>query len=335
MVSKFSHSHIPKFPHFQISKLRSVALDDRSHVTTRAVVLARGLGTRMRAPDPGARLTEAQRRAADAGSKAMIPVHGRPFLDYVLAALADTGITDVALVVAPDHHEIREHYDSHPAERVALSFVVQAEALGTANAVLAAELWSGGAPFLAMNADNLYPVPALRDLAHLAEPGLPAFDAEDLVRTSNIPAERIYSFAIIETDAEGYLTGIVEKPERDLPPEGGSYEIPNQEPSSAPPRAVASALPVASAFRRKDEFRRKNQRISMNCWRFDARIFAACRDVPRSARGEFEMPEAVGLAVRRGARFKAIPARGPVLDLSRRGDAADVQRRLPGRGPRP
>ena len=35
----------------------------------------------------------------------------------------------------------------------------------------------------------------------------------------------------------------------------------------------------------------------MNCWRFDARIFDACRDVPRSARGELELPEAVGLAV--------------------------------------
>ena len=66
----------------------------------------------------------------------------------------------------------------------------------------------------------------------------------------------------------------------------------------------------------------------MNCWRFDARIFDACRDVPRSARGEFELPEAVGLAVERGVRFRAVPARGPVLDLSRRADATDVARRL-------
>ena len=73
----------------------------------------------------------------------------------------------------------------------------------------------------------------------------------------------------------------------------------------------------------------------MNCWRFDARIFDACRDVPRSARGEFELPEAVALATRRGARFKAIPARGPVLDLSRRADTADVERRLAGLAPRP
>ena len=66
----------------------------------------------------------------------------------------------------------------------------------------------------------------------------------------------------------------------------------------------------------------------MNCWRFDARIFAACRDVARSPRGEFELPEAVGLAVRRGMPFRVLRASGGVLDLSKRGDAVEVSRRL-------
>jgi UDP-N-acetylglucosamine diphosphorylase / glucose-1-phosphate thymidylyltransferase / UDP-N-acetylgalactosamine diphosphorylase / glucosamine-1-phosphate N-acetyltransferase / galactosamine-1-phosphate N-acetyltransferase len=270
----------------------------------RAVVLARGLGTRMREPDPDAPLSEAQRRAADAGSKMMVPVHGRPFLDYVLGALADAGIADVALVVAPDHDGIRAHYAAHPPARVSLSFVVQPEALGTANAVLAAEAWTAGASFLAMNADNLYPVAALRDLASLAEPGLTAFERDDLVRTSNIPAERIRAFALVELDDEGYLTAIVEKP--------GSDAIPHDQ-----------------------QIERKTVFVSMNCWRFDARIFEACRGVTRSVRGELELPEAVARATRHGVRFRAIPAAGPVLDLSRRADAADIERRLAGVDPRP
>jgi hypothetical protein len=49
-------------------------------MTDRAVVLARGLGTRMRQPAPDARLDAAQTAAADAGMKALIPI-GRPFLD--------------------------------------------------------------------------------------------------------------------------------------------------------------------------------------------------------------------------------------------------------------
>ena len=264
-------------------------------------MLARGLGTRMREADPAVTLTAAQQRSADAGLKAMIPVNGRPFVDYVLSAIADAGITRVALVVAPDHLVIRRYFDEHPPSRLDLSFVVQPDPLGTANAVLAAEQWAGGDPFLAMNADNLYPVRALKDLASLDEPGLPAFDADDLVRTGNIPAERVKAFALVETDANGYLLRIVEKP-KDLPPQDG---------------------------------KQKPQAVSMNCWRFDARIFAACREVPRSARGEFELPGAVTLAMSRGVRFRALPAQGPVLDLSRRADMLDVARRLETASPRP
>jgi glucose-1-phosphate thymidylyltransferase len=72
----------------------------------------------------------------------------------------------------------------------------------------------------------------------------------------------------------------------------------------------------------------------MNCWRFDREIFAACREVPRSVRGEFELPEAVGLAVSRGVPFAAFPASGAVLDLSHRADIAGVERRLAGVEPR-
>jgi glucose-1-phosphate thymidylyltransferase len=271
--------------------------------TARAIVLARGLGTRMRASDPSARLTPEQLRAADAGLKAMIPINGRPLLDYILSSLADAGIRHVALIVAPDHTRLRDHYLATPPVRVQLDYVVQERPRGTADAVLAAEAWSAGEPFLSMNADNLYPAPVLADLAALSEPALPAFDREDLVRSSNIPAERIRSFAFLDIDERGYLAGIVEKPNAGLQAGGDSH---------------------ASV-----------KYISMNCWRFDARIFKACRDVPRSARGEFELPEAVGVALGQGVRFKTFAARGPVLDLSTRSDATDVSQRLSGSIPRP
>ena len=262
----------------------------------------------MRADDPDARLTDAQRHAADSGHKAMMPIHGRPFLDYLLSAIADAGITRVALVVAPDHDALRRYYEetARPS-RVRVVFLVQPEARGTADAVLVAAAWTEGQPFLVMNSDNLYPVAALKDLAALDEPGLPAFDADDLVSTGNIAPHRIASFALLDIDRDGYLTRIVEKPTSPHPP------TPNLQPPTSnlhPP-------------------------VSMNLWRFDSSIFDACRDVPRSIRGEFELPEAVALALTRGARFKAIAARGPVLDLSRRADAADVERRLAGVEARP
>ena len=68
----------------------------------------------------------------------------------------------------------------------------------------------------------------------------------------------------------------------------------------------------------------------MNVWRFDQGIFQACRDVPLSARGELELPEAVALAVERGMKLRVVPAAGGVLDLSSRGDAAALTARLGG-----
>ena len=272
----------------------------------------------MRASDPSARLTPAQQSAADAGLKAMIPLNGRPFLDYILSSLADAGVQHVALVVAPAHAALRDYYSQSPPERTRLDYVVQDQPLGTADAVRAAESWVQGEPFLALNADNLYPVPVLSELAALSEPALPAFDPEDLVRSSNIPAERIRSFAFLDVDERGYLAGIVEKPKEGLLPQ-----------QVLPPKGGSHGTQTTGGIHGNAKF------ISMNCWRFDERIFQACRDVPLSARGEYELPEAVGVAVRHGVRFRTFAARGPVFDLSTKSDPTDVSRRLAGTIPRP
>ncbi len=266
----------------------------------KAVILARGLATRMRQAAQS-QLSPEQARAAAAGLKSMIPVGdtaaARPFLDYVLSSLGDAGYTHVGLVVGPEHDAIRDRYE-HVAvpTRVRLTWLIQPEPLGTANAVLAAETWVGAAPFVVLNADNLYPVDVLKELQAIGRPALPAFERDELVRSSNIPPDRVASFALLEVDDDRNLTAIVEKPG---------------------PEMLANAGPHAL--------------VSMNVWRFDARIFDACRDVPQSPRGEFELPMAVGVAVTRGVRFHAFPAHGEVLDLSRQTDIADVSRRLAGR----
>ena len=270
----------------------------------KAVLLARGLGNRMKQDAGAASLTASQAAAAAAGAKGMMPIGdggSRPFLDYVLSALADAGCTDVCLVVAPDHSAIRDYYGGRgrPA-RVTITYAIQEIANGTARAVEAAQDFTGADPFLVLNSDNLYPVDVLRSLTAISEPGLAAFRRSSLEQHSALPLDRIASFAAIEIDGDGYLTRIVEKP-------GIDYYI------AAGPEAL----------------------VSMNVWRCDPRIFDACRDVPMSSRGEYELPEAVGLAVRRGVRFRAIPASGPVLDLSRRADVATVSAHLAGVTPRP
>jgi UDP-N-acetylglucosamine diphosphorylase / glucose-1-phosphate thymidylyltransferase / UDP-N-acetylgalactosamine diphosphorylase / glucosamine-1-phosphate N-acetyltransferase / galactosamine-1-phosphate N-acetyltransferase len=271
------------------------------HVSiTTAAILARGLGSRMRREDAAAQLDGAQSVAADSGMKGMIPIR-RPFLDYALSALADAGITQVVLVIGPEHEAVRRYFvEESPPQRVSVRFAVQAEALGTANAVVAAALTIGDTPFLVLNADNYYPVDALRALSREARAGTIAFDRDALVRDGNIDAERVRAFAVLEVDESGRLRGIVEKP-------GASLDL-----SSEAARWVG-----------------------MNCWAITPALVDACARVPKSARGEFELPEAVALAIREGVEVAAIKMSAPVLDLSRRSDILSVVAHLAAVDPRP
>jgi len=126
-------------------------------MTHTAAILARGLGSRMRRADSGASLNAEQTAAADSGVKGMIPI-GRPFLDYVLSALADAGIDTVVLVVGPEHHAVRHYFvNQSPPTRVTLKFATQAEPIGTANAVVAAAEVIGDEPFLVLKRGQLLP----------------------------------------------------------------------------------------------------------------------------------------------------------------------------------
>jgi len=267
----------------------------------KAVILAAGLGTRMRRPDAGARLEAGQSAAADRGAKAMVPVGGRPFLDFVLSDLADAGVGEVCLVVGPNSRDVRAHYAASPPARIRLAFARQPEPRGTADALLAAEEFAGRGDFLALNSDNLYPVSAYRALLELGEPGLPVFEREELLAKSNFPRERVERYAVLAVGEDGYLEGIVEKP--------------------GPAAAGTSGGGVL---------------LSLNLWRFPAAIFEACRRVPVSERGELELPQAVGFGIAHlGLRLRAVRSHEGVLDLSTRADVSAVAQRLHGIEARP
>ena len=262
-----------------------------SPTTTRAVILARGLGTRMRKSDDGAALDAAQAAAADTGMKGMIPI-GRPFMDFLISALADAGFTDVCLVIGPEHGRVRDHYgDESAVRRVRMHFAVQHEPLGTADAVLAAEEFAADQPFAVINSDNYYPAEALAELHRRAAPVVVGFEREALVRLGNVLPERVARFGALDIGPDGYLRRILATPTAEMA--GGEILA------------------------------------SLNCWSFTHDIFRACREVPRSARGEYELPQAVQLAIERlGMRMQVIPLRAAVLDMSSRSDIASVAARL-------
>jgi glucose-1-phosphate thymidylyltransferase len=264
----------------------------------KAVVLARGLGTRMRRTDSGATLTPEQAAAADAGSKAMMPVReGRPFLHYVLSALADAKVQEICIVVAPDADDIRRHFYSElTLQRLRIAFAIQPEARGTADAVLAARGVVGDSRFLVLNADNYYPVEAYRELAKIDGCALPGFDREALVRQGNIDPERIRKFALLKVSQDGFLEEIVEKPDEATFQAMGEHAL-----------------------------------VSMNLWAFTPVIFEACKLVKPSARGELELPDAVRIAMKEFAEpFRVLPFAAPVIDLGTRADVASVVKFLEG-----
>ena len=263
---------------------------------TKAVILARGLGTRMRARgSDNELLAREQSDVADRGVKSMIPMSdGRPFLDYLLAALAESGIADVCLVIGPEHREMRDRYSAPLAERsVRVHFAIQNEPRGTADALLAAESFVGNDPFLSLNSDNYYPVPLLEELRRQRPPALPIFEREALIRDAGIPRERIDRYALLEVAPDGVLRRIVEKPS----PEAA------RELTGAP--------------------------VSMNAWLFTPEILEACRRVLPSRRGELELPLAVQLGIDElGMQFSTFRASDPVFDLSQREDIPHVAARL-------
>ncbi len=249
----------------------------------------------MRKANPASELPAEQAAVADSGVKAMIPI-GRPFLDYVLSALADAGFTDACLVIGPEHGRVRDYYTREiTPSRIRVDFAIQQEPLGTADAVVAAEEFCDSEPFVALNSDNYYPTAALEALHELREPSIVGFDREILVSLGNVPADRTARFGALDVDSEGNLRKILLKPTDDM---------------------VRARDPIYS---------------SMNCFLFTQQIFRACREVPISASGEYELPQAVHRAIGRGEmQFKVVRIAAPVLDLSTRADIALVAERLKG-----
>src|SRR5512144_2388031 len=84
-----------------------------------AVVLAAGQGTRMKSDLP----------------KVLVPVLGRPMIQFVLDALAAAGIHNVILVVGYRAEDVKAQLGPRPG----VQFVLQAERLGTGHAVMMAQ----------------------------------------------------------------------------------------------------------------------------------------------------------------------------------------------------
>src|SRR4029077_3866365 len=125
---------------------------------TKAMVLAAGLGLRMRP------LTETT-------PKPLIPVAGRPLLDHVLDKLAEAGVTDAVVNVHYLPDQIIDHVATRPTPRVTISDE-RGQVLGTGGGVVKALPLLGETPFFHLNSDTVWIDGVQSNLRRLAD----AFD---------------------------------------------------------------------------------------------------------------------------------------------------------------
>ncbi len=127
---------------------------------TKAMVLAAGLGLRMRP------ITETM-------PKPLVRVAGKPLLDHVLDKLAEAGVADAVVNV----HYLPDQIISHVAGRSAPKVTISDErdqVLGTGGAVVKALPLLGTAPFFHLNADTMWIDGAQPNLKRLADTFDPA-----------------------------------------------------------------------------------------------------------------------------------------------------------------
>jgi MurNAc alpha-1-phosphate uridylyltransferase len=122
---------------------------------TKAMVLAAGLGLRMRP------LTETM-------PKPLVPVAGQPLLDHVLDKLALADVTDAVVNVHYLPDQIIEHVKTRTVPKITISDE-RDQVLGTGGGVVKALPLLGDEPFFHLNADTMWIDGVRPNLARLAE----------------------------------------------------------------------------------------------------------------------------------------------------------------------
>ena len=156
-----------------------------------AIILAGGLGTRLRA-------------AVNDRPKVLAPVAGNPFLEYVLTFLSSQGIRRVILSIGYLGEQVKEFAGNGQRWDLDLSYSEEHTPLGTGGAL---RLASQGLdePFFALNGDTLF----LVDLARLYNAHR---DWGALATIALLPVEESHERGCVVLDMSGKILSFDEKP---------------------------------------------------------------------------------------------------------------------------
>jgi glucose-1-phosphate thymidylyltransferase len=158
----------------------------------KGLILSGGAGTRLRP-------------ITHTSAKQLVPVANKPVLFYGIEALVDAGVTEIGIIIAPETgDEIRAAAGDGSQFGAKITYIVQDKPAGLAHAVLTAEEFIGGSPFVMYLGDNLLR-DGLRGLVstfHEEEP-------EALILLT--PVDDPQSYGVAELDGER-IVRLIEKP---------------------------------------------------------------------------------------------------------------------------
>jgi glucose-1-phosphate thymidylyltransferase len=158
----------------------------------KGLILSGGRGTRLRP-------------ITHTSAKQLVPVANKPVLFYGLEAMARAGIEEVGVIIAPETgDEIRAATGDGARFGVTITYLPQAEPLGLAHAVLTAEEFLAGSPFVMYLGDNLLQG-GIEDLVGDFRRHQP----DALILLTKVPDPEHYGVAEL---SNGAVTRLVEKP---------------------------------------------------------------------------------------------------------------------------
>ena len=158
----------------------------------KGLILSGGRGTRLRP-------------ITHTSAKQLVPVANKPVLFYGIEAMAEAGIEEIGIIIAPETgDEIRNAAGDGSQFGVKITYIVQDEPAGLAHAVLTAEPFLGSDPFVMYLGDNLLQG-GIRDLVEAFQANSP----DALILLTPVPDPEHYGVAELH---DGRVTSLAEKP---------------------------------------------------------------------------------------------------------------------------
>jgi glucose-1-phosphate thymidylyltransferase len=158
----------------------------------KGLILSGGRGTRLRP-------------ITYTSAKQLVPVANKPVLFFGIEAMADAGIREIGIIIAPETgEEIKAVTGDGSAFGVEITYIEQAEPAGLAHAVLTAEPFLSGSPFVMYLGDNLLQG-GITELVDAFRTNAP----DALILLTPVPDPENYGVAEL---TDGQVTRLVEKP---------------------------------------------------------------------------------------------------------------------------